>query len=85
VSVMCALDPNQTVELDTRSRLHDRPSGYYRVASAGPASFIRAAGSTMTPAGGHPLCHSQEEVVLAGGANASVQAYVAPDLDVWDQ
>ncbi|OLB11243.1 MAG: hypothetical protein AUH18_06500 [Candidatus Rokubacteria bacterium 13_2_20CM_69_10] len=85
-----SLDPNQTVELDTPQAAFtiDRP-GYYRVdVEPAQTSFITRRGgrATMTPAGGPSVVVTpSEEVVLAGAPNASVQAYVAPDLDVWDQ
>src|SRR6266478_1008803 len=85
-----SLDPNQTVELDTPQAAFtiDRP-GYYRVdVEPAQTSFITRRGgrATMTPAGGPSVAVTpSEEVVLAGAPNASVQAYVAPDLDVWDQ
>src|SRR5213594_653358 len=85
-----SLDQGQTVELDTPHAAFtiDHP-GYYRV-DVGPeqTSFItrRGGGALMTPAGGQSVAVTpSEEVVLSGAPNASVQAYVAPDLDVWDQ
>ena len=85
-----SLDQGQTVELDTPHAAFtiDHP-GYYRV-DVGPAqtSFITRRGgrAIMTPAGGQSVAVTpSEEVVLSGAPNASVQAYVAPDLDVWDQ
>src|SRR6059036_760198 len=85
-----SLDPNQTVELDTPQAAFtiDRP-GYYRVdVEPAQTSFITRRGgrAIMTPAGGQSVAVTpSEEVVLSGAPNASVQAYVAPDLDVWDQ
>src|SRR3989449_6429078 len=85
-----SLDQNQTVELDTPQAAFtiDRP-GYYRVdVEPAQTSFITRRGgrATMTPAGGPSVAVTpSEEVVLAGAPNTSVQAYVAPDLDVWDQ
>src|SRR5213593_3663603 len=85
-----SLDQGQTVEIDTPHAAFtiDHP-GYYRV-DVGPAqtSFITRRGgrAIMTPAGGQSVAVTpSEEIVLAGAPTASIQAYVAPDLDVWDQ
>src|SRR5262249_43285681 len=85
-----SLDQNQTVELDTPHAAFtiDR-AGYYRVdVESTQTSFITRRGgrATMTPAGGQSVVITpSEEIVLGGAPNAPVQAYVAPELDVWDQ
>src|SRR2546428_1190053 len=85
-----SLDPNQRVARapPQAAFTFDRP-GCYRVdVEPAQTSFITRRGgrATMTPAGGPSVVVTpSEEVVLAGAPNASVQAYVAPDLDVWDQ
>jgi len=85
-----SLDQNQTVELDTPQAAFtiDR-AGYYRVdVEPAQTSFITRRGgrATMTPAGGQSVVITpSEEIVLASAPNAPVQAYVAPELDVWDQ
>jgi len=85
-----SLDQHQVVEIDTPQAAFtiDHP-GYYRVdVDPTQTSLITRRGgrATMTPAGGQSVAVTpSEEVVLAGAPNPSVQAYVAPDLDVWDQ
>jgi hypothetical protein len=85
-----SLDPGRTVELDTPHGAFtiERP-GYYR-ADVTPerSSFVtrRAGQATMTPAGGQTVAvPPSEEVVLEGIPTPTVQGYVAPDLDTWDQ
>ena len=83
------VEPGRTVELDTPVAAFtiDAP-GYYRVdVSPDRTSFItrRSGRATMTPAGGTAVTIApSEEVVLAGAPTPTVQSFVAPVLDVWD-
>ena len=81
------LDPGHSVELDTPNAAFtiEQP-GYYRVdVTPERTSFITRRGgrATMRPATGQAVAIvPSEEVVLEG---ETVQSYVAPELDVWDQ
>src|SRR3989475_8956732 len=85
-----SLDPGRTVELDTPHAAFtiDHP-GYYRAdVTQERTSFItrRAGQATMTSAGGQAVAIAPtEEVVLQGPPTPTVQSYVAPELDTWDQ
>jgi hypothetical protein len=85
-----SLDPGRTVELDTPHAAFtiDRP-GYYRadVTPERTSLITRRAGrATMTPAGGQAVAIApSEEVVVEGTPTPTVQSYVAPELDAWDQ
>jgi len=85
-----SLDPGRTVELDTPHAAFtiDHP-GYYRAdVTQERTSFItrRAGQATMTSAGGQAVAIAPtEEVVLQGTPTPTVQSYVAPELDTWDQ
>ncbi|PYM33489.1 MAG: FecR protein, partial [Candidatus Rokuibacteriota bacterium] len=81
------LGPGHSVELDTPNAAFtiEQP-GYYRVdVTPERTSFITRRGgrATMRPATGQAVAIvPSEEVVLEG---ETVQSYVAPELDVWDQ
>jgi hypothetical protein len=83
------VEAGRTVEVDTPSAAFtiDAP-GYYRVdVSPERTSFItrRSGRATMTPAGGAAVAIApSEEVVLEGAPTPTVQSFVAPALDVWD-
>src|SRR5437773_2693438 len=85
-----SLDPGRTVELDTPHAAFtiDHP-GYYRAdVTQERTSFItrRAGQATMTSAVGQAVAIAPtEEVVLQGTPTPTVQSYVAPELDTWDQ
>src|SRR2546425_11738990 len=85
-----SLDQGQTVELDTPHAAFtiDRP-GYYRadVTPERTSLITRRAGqATMTPAGGQAVAIApSEEVVVEGTPTPTMQSYVAPELDAWDQ
>src|SRR5438132_11962537 len=85
-----SLDPGRTVELDTPHAAFtiDHP-GYYRadVTQERTSLITRRAGqATMTPAGGQAVAIApSEEVVVEGTPTPTVQSYVAPELDAWDQ
>ncbi len=85
-----SLDPGRTVELDTpHAAFTIGQPGYYRAdVTQDRTAFIarRAGRATMTPAGGRAVAvEPSEEVVLEGTPTPTVQSYVAPDLDTWDQ
>lgn len=85
-----SVDPGHSVELNTPHAAFtlDQP-GYYRAdVTPTQTSFITRRGgrATMTPAGSQSVAiTSSEEVVLEGTPAPTVQSYVAPELDVWDQ
>src|SRR5256885_6796684 len=85
-----SLDPGRTVELDTPHAAFtiDHP-GYYRAdVTQERTSFItrRAGQATMTSAGGQAVpIAPHEEVGRQGTPTPTVQSYVAPELDTWDQ
>jgi hypothetical protein len=84
------VEPGRGIEVDTphAAFVIERP-GYYRVdVTQDGSSFVtrRAGQATMTAAGGRPMVIApSEEVVLEGGPTPTVQSYVAPELDTWDQ
>jgi hypothetical protein len=83
-----AVDPGRTVELDTpHAAFTIEHPGYYRVdVTQERTSFVTRRGgrATMMPAGGQATAVApSEEVVLEGAA--TVQSFVAPELDVWDR
>jgi hypothetical protein len=84
-----AIEPGRTVEVDTPVAAFtiDAP-GYYRIdVSPDRTSFItrRSGRATMTPAGGTAVAIApSEEIVLAGAPTSTIQSFVAPALDVWD-
>jgi len=85
-----AVDPGGTVELDTpHAAFTIEHPGYYRIdVTQERTSFITRRGgrATMMPAGGQATAVTpSEEVVLEGTATATVQSFVAPELDVWDR
>jgi len=83
------VEPGRTVEVDTPLAAFtiDAP-GYYRIDVAPErTSFItrRSGRATMTPAGGTAATIApSEEVVLDGAPTPTIQTFVAPALDVWD-
>ncbi|MBI3630636.1 MAG: hypothetical protein HY217_13895, partial [Candidatus Rokubacteria bacterium] len=85
-----SLDPGRTVELDTpHATFTIEHPGYYRAdVTQERTSFItrRAGRATMTPAVGQGVAIvPSEEVVLEGTPTPTVQSYVAPELDTFDQ
>jgi len=83
------VEPGRTIEIDTPVAAFtiDAP-GYYRIdVSPERTSFItrRSGRATMTPAGGTPVTiAASEEVVLDGAPTPTIQSFVAPAPDVWD-
>src|SRR5262245_7013569 len=83
------VEPGRTVEVDTPAAAFTiEAPGYYRVdVSPERTSFItrRSGRATMTPVGGTAVAIApSEEVVLDGAPTPTVQSFVAPALDVWD-
>jgi hypothetical protein len=83
------VEPGRTVEVDTPvAAFTIEAPGYYRVdVSPERTSFVtrRSGRATMTPAGGAAVAIApSEEVVLDGAPTPTVQSFVAPALDVWD-
>ena len=85
-----ALDPGDTVEIDTpNAAVTIEQPGYYRVDVTGDRSRImtREGGrATVTPAGGQAVTVTpSEELVVEGTSSAQLAAYAAPPLDDWDR
>lgn len=83
------LPTGSVVELDTPNAVFtiDR-AGYYRVDVDGDVHFITRRGgrAVVTPAGGESMSiRPSEEIVVRGTTTASVETYVAPELDRWDR
>ena len=85
-----ALPPGHTVELDTPTAAFAiETAGYYRIdITADTAAFITRRGgrATITSAGGEMSAIApSEEIVVQGTEKASLETYVAPELDAWDR
>lgn len=85
-----ALDPGDTVEIDTpNAAVVIQQAGYYRVDVTGARSRVMTRGggrAAVTPAGGQPVAVTpSEELVVEGTAGPQLAAYAAPPLDDWDR
>jgi hypothetical protein len=85
-----ALDPSDTVEVDTpNAAILIQQAGYYRVDVSGTQSRVmtrRGGRATVTPAGGQAVAVTpSEELVVEGAGTPQLAAYAAPPLDDWDR
>ena len=85
-----ALPPGHAIELDTPTAAFTiETAGYYRIdVTADTTAFITRRGgrATITSAGGEMSAIApSEEIVVQGTEKASLETYVAPELDAWDR
>ena len=85
-----ALDPGETVEVDTpNAAITIEHPGYYRVEIAGERTSIitrRGGRATVTPASGGSIAMLPSEELLVEGSDATqATSYAAPPKDEWDR
>jgi len=84
-----ALDPGETVEVDTpNAAITIEHPGYYRVEIAGERTSIitrRGGRATVTPASGESIAMlPSEELLVEGSDTTQATSYAAPPKDEWD-